>query len=163
MRKRRAFAVGGLLLAVAALAVSGLAAGSAGRNGVTDGLHFRRSLQRTRARNLRLQSMIVLLTERQVHGLASSESSIPASAAPAVHVTPQRTELTPAPVEASTTADENECDPNYEGACLNQDASDYDCEGGDGNGPEYTGEVRVVGVDHFGLDADGDGIGCEVE
>jgi hypothetical protein len=107
--------------------------------------------------------MIVLLTERQVHGLASSESSIPASAAPAVHVTPQRTELTPAPVEASTTADENECDPNYEGACLNQDASDYDCEGGDGNGPEYTGEVRVVGVDHFGLDADGDGIGCEVE
>jgi hypothetical protein len=163
MRKRRAFAAGGLLLAVAALAVSGLAAGSSGRGGVTDGLHFDPSLQRTRARNLRLQSMIVLLTERRVHGRASSESLIPASAAPAVRVAPQRTESTPAPAEASTTADENECDSNYEGACLNPDVSDYDCEGGDGNGPDYTGEVRVVGDDHFGLDADGDGIGCEAE
>jgi hypothetical protein len=163
MRKRRAFAAGGLLLAVAALAVSGLAAGSSGRNGVAEGLHFGRSLQLTRARNLRLQSMIVLMTERQVHGPASSESSIPVSAAPVVHVAPERIESTPTPVEESTTAEENECDPNYEGACLNPDSSDYDCEGGDGNGPDYTGEVRVVGVDHFGLDADRDGIGCEAE
>lgn len=55
-----------------------------------------------------------------------------------------------------------ECDPNYSG-CLNPNASDYDCEGGSGNGPYYTGEVTVVGVDHYGLDADGDGIGCESE
>jgi len=55
----------------------------------------------------------------------------------------------------------HKCDPNYAGACLRPNVSDYDCRGGSGNGPYYTGEVRVVGVDHYGLDADGDGIGCE--
>ncbi len=63
--------------------------------------------------------------------------------------------------EASAEAEASECDPNYSGACLDPYASDYDCEGGSGNGPDYTGEVTVVGVDHYGLDADGDGIGCE--
>lgn len=58
-------------------------------------------------------------------------------------------------------AESSECDPNYAGACLDPYASDYDCEGGSGNGPDYTGTVTVVGVDHYGLDADGDGIGCE--
>jgi hypothetical protein len=38
---------------------------------------------------------------------------------------------------------------------------DYDCLGGSGDGPRYTGRVVVVGYDHYGLDADGDGIGCE--
>jgi hypothetical protein len=55
----------------------------------------------------------------------------------------------------------SECDPNYSGACLDPYASDYDCEGGSGNGPEYTGTVTVVGEDHYELDADGDGTGCE--
>jgi hypothetical protein len=53
------------------------------------------------------------------------------------------------------------CDPSYEGECLDPSASDYDCVGGSGDGPEYTGTVSVVGDDHFGLDRDGDGIGCE--
>ncbi|MEA2255838.1 MAG: hypothetical protein QOG35_1883 [Solirubrobacteraceae bacterium] len=53
------------------------------------------------------------------------------------------------------------CDPSYTGACLDPNASDYDCEGGSGDGPEYTGTVTVVGDDHFDLDRDGDGIGCE--
>lgn len=53
------------------------------------------------------------------------------------------------------------CDPNYTGACLDPDALDYDCVGGSGDGPRYTGTVVVVGNDHFGLDRDGDGIGCE--
>jgi hypothetical protein len=53
------------------------------------------------------------------------------------------------------------CDPNYAGACLDPNASDYDCEGGLGNGPKYTGPVRVVGDDHYGLDRDGDGYACE--
>lgn len=56
---------------------------------------------------------------------------------------------------------ESNCDPNYIGACLDPTASDYDCAGGSGNGPYYTGTVTVVGEDHFGLDADGDGTGCE--
>jgi hypothetical protein len=64
-------------------------------------------------------------------------------------------------VEEETPPEESECDPNYKGACLDPNASDYDCEGGSGNGPLYTGEVTVVGVDHYGLDADGDGVGCE--
>jgi hypothetical protein len=53
------------------------------------------------------------------------------------------------------------CHPSYEGACLDPDSYDYDCEGGSGNGPDYTGEVRVVGDDPFGLDRDRDGTGCE--
>lgn len=65
-----------------------------------------------------------------------------------------------APVEASPPDDET-CDPNYEGACLDPTASDYDCEGGEGDGPEYVGTVTVVGDDHFGLDRNGDGVGCE--
>ena len=53
------------------------------------------------------------------------------------------------------------CDPAYKGACLDPKASDYDCAGGTGDGPKYTGAVRVVGEDHFGLDRDGNGYGCD--
>ena len=60
----------------------------------------------------------------------------------------------PAPVAPS-------CHPSYEGACLDPNASDYDCAGGSGDGPKYTGFVQVVGPDVFGLDSDGDGLGCE--
>jgi hypothetical protein len=53
------------------------------------------------------------------------------------------------------------CDPNYTGACV-PIASDVDCAGGGGNGPAYVqGPVKVIGQDIYGLDADGDGIGCE--
>jgi resuscitation-promoting factor RpfB len=53
------------------------------------------------------------------------------------------------------------CDPNYSGACV-PIASDVDCSSGKGNGPAYVqGPVRVVGEDIYGLDSDGDGIGCE--
>ncbi len=52
------------------------------------------------------------------------------------------------------------CHPSYSG-CLKPNASDYDCRGGSGNGPYYTGKVRVIGPDVFGLDRDGDGWGCE--
>jgi resuscitation-promoting factor RpfB len=40
-------------------------------------------------------------------------------------------------------------------------ASDYDCAGGSGNGPKYTGPVRVTGSDPYDLDRDGDGVGCD--
>lgn len=52
------------------------------------------------------------------------------------------------------------CHPSYSG-CLRADASDYDCAGGSGNGPYYTGKVKVIGPDVFGLDRDHDGWGCE--
>jgi hypothetical protein len=54
-----------------------------------------------------------------------------------------------------------QCHPSYKGACLDPYASDYDCLGGSGNGPKYTGIVRVVGPDVYRLDANGNGIGCE--
>jgi len=63
--------------------------------------------------------------------------------------------------EAAAEEEASECDPNYAGACLDPSAYDYDCEGGSGDGPEYTGYVTVVGEDHYGLDADSDGSGCE--
>lgn len=53
------------------------------------------------------------------------------------------------------------CHPSYKGKCLKVNAGDYDCLGGSGDGPNYTGRVRVVGTDVFRLDADRDGIGCE--
>jgi len=54
-----------------------------------------------------------------------------------------------------------ECNPNYSG-CLDPYASDYDCANGSGDGPLYTGTVEVIGYDEYGLDDDGDGIGCDL-
>ena len=51
------------------------------------------------------------------------------------------------------------CTPGYS-PCL-PPASDYDCEGGSGDGPKYTGLVHVTGSDPYDLDRDGDGIGCD--
>src|SRR5215217_9297400 len=51
------------------------------------------------------------------------------------------------------------CTPGYS-SCLTP-ASDYDCRGGSGNGPKYTGPVRVTGSDPYDLDRDGDGQACE--
>ncbi len=55
---------------------------------------------------------------------------------------------------------ESECHESY-GGCLKKNAWDYDCAGGSGNGPNYTGKVRVFWYDEFGLDRDKDGWGCE--
>ncbi|HEY2833485.1 MAG TPA: hypothetical protein VGJ14_13745 [Sporichthyaceae bacterium] len=53
------------------------------------------------------------------------------------------------------------CDPNYSGACV-PIAYDVDCAGGSGDGPAYvSGPVRVTGSDIYGLDRDGDGVGCD--
>jgi hypothetical protein len=78
---------------------------------------------------------------------------------PAPVAPPQPT--TPREPTEPTTPPEPTCDSNYKGACLDPTASDYDCEGGSGNGPKYTAMVTVVGTDHFDLDRDGDGTACE--
>jgi hypothetical protein len=70
---------------------------------------------------------------------------------------PNRTSDPPVP----PSDDGTDCDPNYEGACLDPSSADYDCDGGSGDGPDYTGTITVVGDDHFGLDRDGDGVGCQ--
>lgn len=66
-----------------------------------------------------------------------------------------------APPPPPPTQPASNCHPSYKGACLDPNASDYDCAGGSGDGPKYTGTVQVVGYDEYGLDADGDGWGCE--
>jgi hypothetical protein len=81
-----------------------------------------------------------------------------------VHKELIRTVIVRAPVTrviAVGTKETQQCDPNYSGACV-PIASDVDCAGGSGNGPAYVqGPVQVVGTDIYGLDSDGDGIGCE--
>jgi hypothetical protein len=52
------------------------------------------------------------------------------------------------------------CHPSYD-ACLDPNSSDYDCQDGSGDGPNYTGPVTVTGPDDYGLDSDGDGYACE--
>jgi hypothetical protein len=64
-------------------------------------------------------------------------------------------------VTHASAAPAKRCHPSYKLKCLNPNASDYDCAGGSGNGPYYTGLVKVVGPDVFRLDADHDGWGCE--
>jgi beta-lactam-binding protein with PASTA domain len=56
-------------------------------------------------------------------------------------------------------AKEPACTPGYS-PCL-PPASDYDCAGGSGDGPRFTGPVRVSGIDIYDLDDDSDGRGCE--
>jgi hypothetical protein len=66
------------------------------------------------------------------------------------------------PVEPTPDGSGDECDPNYSG-CLDPGSLDYDCEGGTGDGPDYTGRVDVLGDDPFELDRDGDGVACDAE
>lgn len=54
----------------------------------------------------------------------------------------------------------DQCNENYSG-CLKKNAGDYDCRWWSGNGPNYTGMVRVLWYDEFWLDRDNDGWGCE--
>ena len=64
-------------------------------------------------------------------------------------------------VFVANAAKAQECHPSYIGACVPV-ASDVDCAGGSGNGPEYVvGPVEVIGPDVYGLDRDNDGVGCE--
>lgn len=52
------------------------------------------------------------------------------------------------------------CTPGYS-PCI-PPGSDVDCAGGSGNGPRYVqGPIRVTGSDPYGLDRDGDGVGCD--
>jgi hypothetical protein len=70
--------------------------------------------------------------------------------------------VTPPAPEPEAPAAQEDCHPSYKGACLDPDASDYDCAGGSGDGPKYAeGPITVVGSDDYDLDRDGDGTACE--
>ncbi|MGZ0149009.1 G5 domain-containing protein [Kribbella sp. WER1] len=71
-----------------------------------------------------------------------------------------RTQVTVVGTKVDEPSQSGGCDPNYSG-CV-PIASDVDCAGGSGNGPEYVqGPIRVIGTDIYRLDADHDGIACE--
>jgi flagellar hook assembly protein FlgD len=64
--------------------------------------------------------------------------------------------------KAATSAPAN-CTPGYSPCLPYHGGADYDCAGGSGNGPYYTngGVYTVTGPDIYGLDANGNGLGCE--
>ena len=60
---------------------------------------------------------------------------------------------------ADTAAQGQHCLPNYD-PCV-EPALDVDCVGG-GDGPAFVeGPIRVVSLDIYNLDGDGNGVGCE--
>ncbi|RZU13959.1 surface rod structure-forming protein G [Kribbella rubisoli] len=71
-----------------------------------------------------------------------------------------RTQVTAVGTKVDEPEEPSGCDPNYSG-CV-PIASDVDCSGGSGNGPEYVaGPIEVIGSDIYRLDSDHDGIACE--
>jgi hypothetical protein len=96
--------------------------------------------------------------------LSSNVTATPSPATPTPTVVPTPTATPPptsTPTPKPTVAAASNCDPNYSGACV-PIASDVDCAGGSGNGPAYVaGPVKVIGVDKYDLDRDGNGWGCE--
>jgi endonuclease YncB( thermonuclease family) len=75
---------------------------------------------------------------------------------------PPTPEPTPVPAQPTQPPASSNCHASYQGYCVTAGIGDWDCAGGSGNGPNYLPvTVRVVGYDEFGLDGDGDGLGCE--
>jgi hypothetical protein len=98
------------------------------------------------------RSRVVLIVSR-------GPKPAPTPPLPAPEPPPRSTPTRPTPTEPTPPG--KDCDPSYKGACLDPNAADYDCAGGTGDGPKYlSGTVRVVGSDPYGLDGDGDGVGC---
>jgi hypothetical protein len=85
-------------------------------------------------------------------------TTAPPATLPPVTEPPVTAPLPTAPPETSPPAPD--CTPGYD-PCI-PPGPDVDCSGGSGNGPRYVdGPVSVTGSDPYGLDRDGDGIGCE--
>lgn len=119
-----------------------------------EGQQARLERQRRQARlgvRLERQRQARLARAREARRLARTAAKATAREAAAAEAEAEEQALVAA-APASSNCDYDPCLPP---------ASDYDCEGGGGDGPAYTGYVRVIGSDPYGLDADGDGVGCE--
>jgi endonuclease YncB( thermonuclease family) len=96
-------------------------------------------------------------------GIWAETTTTAAPPAPATTTTvpppPPTTAPPPPPPTTAAPPAAQACTPSYD-PCV-PPASDVDCLGGSGNGPAYTGPVRVTGPDIYDLDRDGDGFGCE--
>jgi cytoskeletal protein RodZ len=91
----------------------------------------------------------------------TSPPTLQATTAPTTKAPTTKAPTTKAPTTKAPTKPAGTCNPNYS-PCVPNDPMDVDCKGGGGNGPSYvTGPVTVTGSDVYGLDKDGDGIGCE--
>ena len=87
--------------------------------------------------------------------------TVPPTAPPTVPQTAPPQPTVPAPAAPQITQPAAPaCTPGYD-PCI-PPGPDVDCAGGSGNGPRYVqGPVHVTGPDIYGLDADGNGIGCQ--
>jgi hypothetical protein len=149
------------------LAISGgFACGETQETANDPAVTLQREADRLKAQSEALQKRIE--ARRQAREARAERIRAQRRAARRAHLRAQRRAARAArrAAEAAAQADaqaqaEASCDSNYSGACLDPSASDYDCAGGSGDGPEYTGPVQVVGSDPYDLDSDGDGYACE--
>lgn len=144
---------------LALLTVGGLGCGTSQDAPSDPAATIRHEAEQLKARARALQRRIE--AHRRARLEARRERIAARRAAHRAHVRAQRRAARRAAREAAAVQAQSSCDPNYSGACLDPSASDYDCAGGSGDGPEYTGPVQVVGSDPYGLDSDGDGYACE--
>jgi hypothetical protein len=155
-----------VLIAIVALSLVGLGCGSGGeaeRQGSVEAGHSREAERRRLQRQVAIRRAHVRIEREIIRRHARRAKHQRERQARERRARVAEEEAAAAEAEAAVEEPESSCDPNYSGACLDPTASDYDCEGGSGDGPGYTSTVAVVGEDHYGLDADSDGIGCESE
>jgi len=99
----------------------------------------------------------------KVAGASVTPSPITDTPSPKPTASPAPITLPPteAPTPAPTAPPQAACHSSTRVLALIRMRATTTCAGGSGNGPYYTGPVRVVGADVFDLDRDGDGNGCE--
>lgn len=121
---------------------------------IADGSRLGRRALPNRWRSCALVGALGILATACIDTSRGSLATRPMTATTKPGATARPTTATAKPPPSSN------CDPNYSG-CLKPNSPDYDCAGGGGNGPDYTGPVEVLGDDHHGLDSDDDGHACE--
>ncbi|MEX2447819.1 MAG: hypothetical protein WD404_03635 [Solirubrobacterales bacterium] len=149
------------VLALTAFCFAVLIAAGCGSDSGTGSSENREEARQAAAREARLAAERAEARERRQAARRKERRQAAQQRARRERVEVEERERAEGEASAEPPAEADECDPNYEGACLDPNAPDYDCEGGSGDGPYYTGPVTVVGDDHHGLDSDGDGSGCE--
>lgn len=101
-------------------------------------------------------------TPTRVPPTAVPPTPVPPTPVPPTPVPPPPTPVPPPPTavpQAAPPQAAQSCTPGYS-PCI-PPGPDVDCAGGSGDGPRYTGRVQVTGSDPYGLDRDGDGVGCD--
>ena len=110
------------------------------------------------------QSVVTTTSSTSTTALPTTTSTAPTTTAALATTAPPATQpkatQPPRTAPPATNPPAPSCHPSYSG-CLDPSSPDYDCAGGSGNGPDYTGPVQVYGSDPYDLDRDGDGMGCE--